>query len=235
MTEEWDQKMTARELWEATKSEENMPLTDSMPVIKARTSMDGVLFTTARYKFVARMLEPRKKAAALELGCNNGFGTRYVRHRCDLSKLVGVDFDHEAIEVAKAEVADDVCEFLEGDFLLRDYKSLSPRGGYSCVYSMDVIEHIPQQDEQKFVDTIWQNLSEDGFAVVGTPNVTMYPYANPWNKLRHINNFDQQRLYDLLSTRFNQVFMFGMTDEVLHTGFYPMCCYIMALACQKKR
>ena len=133
MTEEWDQRMTARELWEATKSEENMPLTDSMPVIKARTSMDGVLFTTARYKFVARMLEPRKKAAALELGCNNGFGTRYVRHRCDLSKLVGVDFDHEAIEVAKAEVADDVCEFLEGDFLLHDYKSYSPQGGYSCV------------------------------------------------------------------------------------------------------
>ena len=227
--------MDARDLWESTKSAENMPLTDSMPVIKARTSMDGVLFTTARYKFVARMLDPRKKAAALELGCNNGFGTRYVRDRCDLSKLVGVDFDHESIEVANEEVADGVCSFIEGDFLNNDYTSSCIQGGYDCVYSLDVIEHIPKMDEQKFIDTLWMNVAEDGFVVVGTPNVTMYPYANEWNKLRHINNFDQQRLYDLLSTRFEQIFMFGMTDEVLHTGFYPMCCYIMALACQKKR
>lgn len=226
--------LNAKELWETTKSAENVPLTDNMPVIKARTTMDGVLFTTARYKFVARMLEPRKKAVALELGCNNGFGTRYVRQKCNLEKLIGVDFDHEAIEVAKAEVADEVCEFLEGDFLTHDYTSFTLRGGYDCVYSMDVIEHIPQADERKFVDTIWKNLGVNGFAVVGTPNVTIYPYASPWNKIRHINNFDQKRLYELLRTRFEQVFMFGMTDEVLHTGFYPMCCYIMALACQKR-
>lgn len=99
---------------------------------------------------------------------------------------------------------------------------------------MDVIEHIPQADEQTFVDTIADNLSEVGFAVIGTPNVTMYPYASPWNKERHINNFDQHRLHALLATRFEQVFLFGMNDEVLHTGFDPMCCYIMALACQKK-
>ena len=107
-------------------------------------------------------------------------------------------------------------------------------GGYDCIYSMDVIEHIPKEDEQTFVDTIWQNMADNGFAIIGTPNKTMYSYASPWNKLRHINNFDQARLYDLLSTRFAQVFIFGMTDEVLHTGYYPMCCYIVALALQKK-
>ena len=230
-----DVQTKAKELWESTKLAEGMPLTDNIPIIKLRTTMDGALFTAARYKFVARMLEPRKNATALELGCSNGFGTRYIRQKCDLRKLIGVDFDHNAIEAAKAEVADTVCEFLEGDFLLQDYKPLIYEGGgYNCVYAMDVIEHIPKIEEQKFVDTLWQNIADDGFAVVGTPNVTMYSYASSWNKLRHINNFNQQRLYDLLSTRFNQVFIFGMTDEVLHTGFYPMCCYIIALACQKK-
>ena len=114
--------MYAKELWEAPKATGNVPLTDSMPVIKARTSMDGVLFTAARYKFVAKMLLPRKEATALELGCNNGFGTRYVRQKCDLRKLIGVDFDHEAIAIARAEVADDVCDFCEDDFLGKDYR-----------------------------------------------------------------------------------------------------------------
>lgn len=29
--------------------------------------------------------------------------------------------------------------------------------------------------------------------------------------------------------------IFGMNDEVLHTGMYPMACYIMALGCGKKK
>ena len=32
----------------------------------------------------------------------------------------------------------------------------------------------------------------------------------------------------------NNVFIFGMNYELVHTGFQPMCHYIMALACGKK-
>ena len=107
-------------------------------------------------------------------------------------------------------------------------------GGYTCVFTMDVIEHIPRNQEQDFVDTMADNLAKDGFVVIGTPNVTMYPYASPWNKERHINNYSPERLQGLLQTRFAQVFLFGMNDESLNTGFYPMNCYVLALACQKK-
>ena len=91
--------------------------------------MDGILFTLARYKFVVRMLQPRRHASALELGCNNGFGTRYLRHKCELDKLVGVDFDREAISVAQEEVADDICEFIEDDFIGKDYRNGCAKGG----------------------------------------------------------------------------------------------------------
>ncbi len=33
---------------------------------------------------------------------------------------------------------------------------------------------------------------------------------------------------------FENVFLFGMNDEVLHTGMYPMASYIMALGCGKR-
>ena len=80
-----------------------------------------------------------------------------------------------------------------------------------------------------------RNLKDDGFAVIGTPNLTMVPYSSPWNKIAHINNYDQKRLYEAMSRYFENVFIFGMNDEVLHTGMYPMACYIMALGCGKKR
>lgn len=226
--------MDAKELWESPKARGSVPLSEDVPVIKARTSMDGILFTLARYKFVIRMLQPRRHSTVLELGCNNGFGTRYVRNKCEIDKLVGVDFDSEAISVAREEVSDDICEFIEDDFIGKDYRDRCSMGGYTCVFAMDVIEHIPRNQEQDFVDTMADNLAKDGFVVIGTPNVTMYPYASPWNKARHINNYSPERLHGLLSTRFEQVFLFGMNDESLNTGFYPMNCYVLVLACQKK-
>ena len=61
--------------------------------------------------------------------------------------------------------------------------------------SLDVIEHIPAEKEKLFRDVIFEALNDKGFAVIGTPNVTLFPYANPVNKKAHINNFDPQRIY----------------------------------------
>ena len=100
--------------------------------------------------------------------------------------------------------------------------------------SLDVIEHIPQSNEEDFVDTVCMNLKDTGFVVIGTPNSAIFPYASPSSKSGHINNYTPERLYELWSCRFDNVFMFGMNDEVLNTGFYPMNCYVLALCCNKK-
>ena len=36
------------------------------------------------------------------------------------------------------------------------------------------------------------------------------------------------------SRYFENVFVFGMNDEVVHTGFYPMCHYIFVLGTGKR-
>ena len=79
---------------------------------------------------------------------------------------------------------------------------------------------------------VYANLNENGFAIIGTPNITMYPYASPVNKEAHINNYDQERLYKLFAEKFRNVFIFGMNDEAVNTGFYPFSCYIIALCCK---
>ena len=41
--------------------------------------------------------------------------------------------------------------------------------------------------------------------------------------------YTAERLEAEMKQRFTQVFMFGANDEVVHTGFAPMCHYLLAL------
>ncbi len=145
-----------------------------------------------------------------------------------MQKILGVDFDSECISWAKENIEDSVTSFVERDFLNNKF------GEFDTVVSVDVIEYIEKKDEQAFLDTVCMNLKETGSAIIGTPNITMQPYQSEWNNIAHVNMFDQTRLFELFSSRFNNVFIFGMNDEVLHTGYYPMSCYIFALCCNKK-
>lgn len=192
-------------------------------------------FTLSRYKFAASMIAPQKNTYCLELGSNYGLGSRMLTivGKCD--GYVGVDFDKDGVEYAEKTFASNTVSFIKDDFLGKDYRDyLASGGGFSAIVSLDVIEHIPKEKEELLLKTISVNLADNGIAVIGTPNITMTPYASEGSKIGHVNLFDQERLYDFLSQVFQNVFIFGMTDEVVHTGFYPMCCYIFAVCAGKK-
>jgi len=42
------------------------------------------------------------------------------------------------------------------------------------------------------------------------------------------------QLKSLLQNYFEHVFLFSMNDEVVHTGYYPMAHYLIAVCCGKK-
>jgi hypothetical protein len=44
-----------------------------------------------------------------------------------------------------------------------------------------------------------------------------------------------QSLRELMERYFDNVFMFGMNDEVLHTGYAQMCHYIWSIAAGLKK
>jgi 2-polyprenyl-3-methyl-5-hydroxy-6-metoxy-1,4-benzoquinol methylase len=151
----------------------------------------------------------------------------------DLKRYVGVDLDSEAIKWNKCNLPKKF-EFVEANFF---EKSLSDKLGteqFNAVVSLDVIEHIDPSREDDFCKVIIQNLSYDGCVVIGTPNINMAPYGTEANKIGHVNLYNQGRLYNLLSKYFNNVFMFGMNDEIVNVGFEPMVCYIFAVCCNKK-
>ena len=71
--------------------------------------------------------------------------------------------------------------------------------------------------------------------IIGTPNKDAAEHASPQSAFQHINLHDQDSLGCLLEKHFANVFLFGMNDEVIHTGFAPMTHYVLALAAQPKR
>ena len=55
-----------------------------------------------------------------------------------------------------------------------------------------------------------------------------------FNKQEHINCFSGKNFKLFLQKYFHNVFVFSMNDEVVHTGFFPMAHYLLALCTSKK-
>ncbi len=184
-----------------------------------------ILFSLSRYKFAQKMIGSKKKI--LELGCNEGLGCHYLAEFAEL--VCGVDFDERAIEWAKNNNYSSNLTFISDDCLNKKY------GRYDALVSYDVIEHIYPENERHFVQTIVDNLSDSGIALVGTPNSEADRFSNSQNAEGHVNLFDGDRLHRLLLEYFNNVFLFSVNDEMVHTGFSKMAHYLIALCVYPKK
>ena len=118
--------------------------------------------------------------------------------------------------------------FLCDNFLGQRY------GKYNTVVSLDVIEHILPENQGSFMDTIIENLDDQGVCIIGTPNKSASIHASDSSREGHVCLYDARELRDFFQKKFHNVFIFGMNDEVVHTGFYDMCHYLFVLACNKK-
>ena len=57
----------------------------------------------------------------------------------------------------------------------------------------------------------------------------MQAYASALSKAGHVNCKTGPQLREALRRHWQEVFLFGMNDEVLHTGFAPMQQYRFAV------
>ena len=190
---------------------------------QVRNSPRHLLFTLSRYKFAARMLPQDQKIRVLEIGCSEGIGTMMLAENGHT--ITAIDMDDIAIQHAQKVLKKPNIIFRSGNFIGQKL------GIFDAAVSLDVIEHIDQKDEDNFIETIKSNLTKCGFCIIGTPNDSATRYASKASQIGHINMFTAERLVALLRKHFVHVFPFGMNDEMVHTGFYPMCHYLMAIAC----
>jgi 2-polyprenyl-3-methyl-5-hydroxy-6-metoxy-1,4-benzoquinol methylase len=180
-----------------------------------------LLFLLSRYKFVAKILSGKKKV--LEIGCGDAFGTRMVLQTVE--SIHAVDFDPVFVKDVN-ERMDPAWKFV---CHVHDMLEGPVNGVFDAAYSLDVLEHIQPKVEDKFVANIMKSLTPDAVLILGMPSLQSQAYASHASKAGHVNCKDEPTFRQLMERYFRNVFMFSMNDEVVHTGYYPMAQYLLAL------
>jgi hypothetical protein len=180
-------------------------------------------FVLARYKFCAKMLKGKKRV--MELGSGDGIGLPVVAK--EVEHIFCIDWEKRPLDSIQRRLfkyIDNVtpicCDPTRDDLDLR----------VDAAFSIDFLEHIDPAKEQRLMENVVSCLPTNGVLITGMPNISGKEYASACSALQHINLKSMEDLYQLMSEYFENVFMFGMNDEVLHTGYAPMCHYIWSIA-----
>lgn len=197
--------------------------------VEKNANWDGdpkrLLFVLSRYKFVAKMLSGKKRV--LEVGCGDAFPVRILLQ--EVGAIHAVDIDSRFIEDAEERMDTDwpfTCA-------THDMVANPVEGLFDAAYTLDVLEHIPQESEGRFLENVLASLTPMGVLIVGMPSLESQTYAAPLSKVGHVNCKSGPELRALMLNYFENVFMFSMNDEVVHTGYQPMAQYLFAVCAGK--
>lgn len=197
--------------------------------VEKNANWDGdpkrLIFVLSRYKFVAKMLSGKQNV--LEIGCGDAFPVRIILQ--EVKKVHAVDIDPLFIKDAEERMDPDwpfTCA-------VHDMVAGPVKGSFDAAYALDVLEHIPRKDERKFLSNIAECLTPQGVFIVGIPSLESQAHASPISRMGHCNCKTGSQLKKLMMKYFENVFMFSMNDEVVHTGFQPMAQYLFALCAGK--
>jgi SAM-dependent methyltransferase len=185
------------------------------------------LFTLARYKFVAKMLAGRSKV--LEVGCADAFGTRIVQQHVE--SVTAVDFDPVFI----ADIKERANPHWPLECFVHDILTSPVPGAFDAAYALDVLEHIPTEKEDVFVQNIAASLGDGGVLILGMPSLESQAFASPQSWAGHVNCKTEQDFKALMQRYFHSVFSFSMNDEVVHTGYSRMAHYLLMVCADRRR
>ena len=148
-----------------------------------------------RFRTVADLLAPAG-GSILDLGC--GPGTFLGRFASDYTRAVGIDLARPQIEFASAKYGSDRVRFETGAVTAFTHAET-----FDAVVSIEVIEHLPPDETQHFLRSIFAVLKSGGTLVLTTPNYrSLWPLIE-WAvsakgpvdyRQQHINRFDARRL-----------------------------------------
>ena len=179
-------------------------------------------FVLARYKFVAKMLSGSKNV--LEVGCGDGFPAQIVAQ--SVEKLSLTDFDPVFVKEAlvNSKNRPRIVNIFQHDLVQEKFNEK-----YDAIYLMDVLEHIDPIVENEFLSNLAGSVLGNGVVIIGIPSLESQEYASKQSKEGHVNCKTGDDFHALMKKYFDQVFLFSMNDEVVHTGFNKMAHYLIAL------
>ena len=119
-------------------------------------------FTGRRYEQFARHM-PVTTSHILDIGCNTGRGGRVMRSRFPNATIDGVDLVPEYV----AEMSPGVYDHLAKGHV-QDYQA--PEASYDALIAGEVLEHVPLDSVDLFLDAVKRLLRPGGLFLLTTPN-----------------------------------------------------------------
>jgi 2-polyprenyl-3-methyl-5-hydroxy-6-metoxy-1,4-benzoquinol methylase len=164
------------------------------------------LSRSEEYSGKAELIEGYVQAndACLDLGCGDG---AYVYRMAQRARsVVGIDADFDAIRLAndqlkKHGVLNARCEQMPLSRVSRD--ALSVAEGFDVIYSMDVIEHLP--DPTELLTAASALVRPGGTIVIGTPLYIRDELVSPY----HVKEFTREEISTLVKAQL------PLTEELL--------------------
>lgn len=176
----------------------------------------------SRYKTVSKLLSGKKKV--LEIGCGDGWASKLVCR--EVEEFYTSDFDVVWKPYVEAALSN------EPNF--KGFTTLDPvndvqHNKYDAIFALDVLEHINPKDEPAFIANCIKMLGGNGLCIFGMPSLESQAYASKKSKEGHVNCQSGSELKENLHKYFENVLIFSFNDEVMHTGFFAMSHYLLAI------
>lgn len=184
-----------------------------------RADPKSVFIKLSRYKFVSKLIQGKSKV--LEIGCGDGWASALVFKEVQELCLSDMDPIWERY----------INDVYGGQVLFKqiDFAENSSDEVFDAVYALDVLEHVAPEKSEAFCRNMAKSLNRTGIAIVGMPSLESQVYASEVSKAGHVNCMSGPALKSHLQGHFENVFLFSMNDEVVHTGFFGMAHYLFAL------
>lgn len=199
----------------------------SMATNRWRSDSKLLGVTLSRYKFVSKMF--RNFESVLEIGAADAWYSRVVFN--EVKKLTLSDFDKIWLDDFKSQ---EIYSESDTEYLIHNFVDSELDSVFTGIYALDVLEHVLPSDQSNFLSHVCASLETHGVAIFGMPSMESQMYASEASKTGHVNCQSGDELKENLEKHFENVFIFSMSDEVVHTGFTPMAHYLLALCVNPK-
>ncbi|MGF1588777.1 MAG: class I SAM-dependent methyltransferase [Pleurocapsa sp.] len=131
----------------------------------------------------------------LDIGCGDGAYAAFLANKCRY--ILGIDAEYEAIRLAKSKVSQAKitnCEFMQAPISKINAKTLGVTEKFDLIYSMDVIEHLPQPEE--LLQAAVNIVKPMGLVLMGTPLFISPELVSQY----HVKEFTIEEIRDLVSS-----------------------------------
>jgi SAM-dependent methyltransferase len=179
----------------------------------------------AKYTFASTFVDG--KGYVLDVGCSDGYGSSILSN-AGARKVTGGDIEPKAIEYAKNHYDHEGLDFICLDATVLPF----PSDSVDVIVALEIIEHLPEEEQRRFLPECRRVLKDGGLIICSTPNKQVYTPTNIDRLLNlnpsHIKEFYIAEFHDLLNEYFADVTLFGQwfmnsNETIAHKTFLTAC------------